>query len=441
MHSNGLFLKDVAGFLGFYYTALALMNAVAALILWQKKKQTGWAIAWSVFASVMMVLAGLALSGSKSLVPSLPLAARSLVNTLSGPMLYTLGTTALFTILFVFRKFFVQPMVAWTVFNAALVLMGLSMADENFAAIVMKPDNVPIVGLVFLLAFFTWVATKQAVVNDERIARGLPPMEKLDDEKVLVWPDLVYTELICMVAVSAFLLVWAIFLPAPLEEPASSVKTPNPSKAPWYFLGLQEMLVYFDPWYAGVVLPSLVVFGLMAMPYLDFNKKGNGYYSIEERKFSYLVYQFGFFELWITLIILGTFLRGPNWNFYGPFEYWTPYKVEVLNNVDLPQMFWVNLLDRPLPRAPQGAGTLAQIGYILLREAPGIALVGAYLVLLPPLLAVTFFRGFFAKMGFIRYMIMANLMLLMLSLPLKMILRWTLNLKYLVSIPEFSLNF
>ncbi|MFM8378228.1 MAG: hypothetical protein ACKOB1_02770 [Planctomycetia bacterium] len=441
MHSSSLFLKDVAGFLGSYYTGLAIMNAVAAIILWRKKGQPGWAIVWSVFAGVMMVLAGLALSGSESLVPALPQTARALVNTLSGPVLYTLGTTALFAILFIFRKFFVQPMVAWTILNAMLLLMGLSMADANFASIVMKPDNVPIVGLVFLLAFFTWVATKQAVVNDERIARGEPPMEKLNDEKVLVWPDLVYTELICMVAVSAFLLVWAIALPAPLEEPASSVKTPNPSKAPWYFLGLQEMLVYFDPWYAGVVLPSLVVFGLMAMPYLDFNKKGNGYYSIEERKFSYLVYQFGFFELWITLIILGTFLRGPNWNFYGPFEYWTPYKVEVLNNVDLPQMFWVNLLDRPLPRAPQGAGTLVQIGYILLREAPGLLLLGAYLLLLPPLLAVTVFRGFFAKMGFVRYMIMANLMLLMLSLPLKMILRWTLNLKYLVSIPEFSLNF
>jgi hypothetical protein len=327
------------------------------------------------------------------------------------------------------------------VLNVSLVLMGLSMADENFAAIVMKPDNVPIVGLVFLLLFFTWVATKQAVVNDERIAQGLPPMEKLDDEKVLVWPDLVYTELICMVAVSALLLFWAIFLPAPLEEPASSVKTPNPSKAPWYFLGLQEMLVYFDPWYAGVVLPSLVIFGLMAMPYLDFNKKGNGYYSIEERKFAYLTYQFGFFVLWITLIILGTFLRGPNWNFYGPFEYWTPYKVEVLNNVDLPQMFWVKFLDQPVPRAPAGASGIVQAGYVLLREAPGLAIVGAYLVLLPPLLAVTVFRGYFAKLGFIRYMIMANLMLLMLTLPLKMILRWTLNLRYIVSIPEISLNF
>ena len=441
MHSNGFFLKDVAGFLGGYYAFIAIMNGVAALILWRRKNQLGWAFVWAAVGGVMLILASLALSGSATLVPSLPLAVRKLVNALSGPVLYTLGTTALLTVLFVFRKFFVKPMVAWTVLNALLILMGLSMADENFASIVMKPDNVPIVGLVFMLAFFTWVATSQAVVNDERIKQGLPPMEKLNDEKVLVWPDLVYTELICMVAVSAFLLVWALVLQAPLEEPASSVKTPNPSKAPWYFLGLQEMLVYFDPWYAGVVLPSMVVFGLMAMPYLDFNKKGNGYYSIEERKFSYLVYQFGFFELWITLIILGTFLRGPNWNFFGPFEYWTPYKVEVLNNVDLPQMFWVNLLDRPLPRAPQGAGLLTQVGTILLREAPGLALLGAYLVLLPPLLAVTVFRKFFARMGFVRYMIMANLMLLMLTLPLKMILRWTLNLRYIVSIPEFSLNF
>ncbi len=441
MHSNGFFLTDVAGFLGGYYAAIAAMNGVAAYILWRKKGQPGWAIVWTAVSVVMMVLASLALSGSAAWVPSLPASARGLVNSLSGPVLYTLGTVGLLTALFVFRRFFVQPMVAWTILNVMLVLMGLSMADENFASIVMKPDNVPIVGLVFLLAFFTWLATKQAVVNDDRIARGLPPMEKENDEKVLVWPDLVYTELICMVAVAAFLLIWAICLPAPLEEPASSVKTPNPSKAPWYFLGLQEMLVYFDPWYAGVVLPSLVIFGLMAMPYLDFNKKGNGYYSIAERKFSYLTFQFGFFVLWITLIILGTFLRGPNWNFFGPFEFWTPYKVEVLNNVDLPQMFWVGLLDKPLPRPPAGAGGLVQAGYILLREAPGLLLVGAYLVLLPPLLAVTIFRGFFAKMGFIRYMIMANLMLLMLTLPIKMILRWTFNLKYIISIPEISLNF
>ena len=441
MHSDPFFLRDVYGFLGGYYAFIALMNGVFAFLLWRRANQTGWSLVWTAFAGGMMVLASLAMSGSARWVPALPESARSLVNTLSGPVLYSLGTVALFTGLFVFRRFFVRPMVAWAILNGALLLMGLAMADQNFALIVMKPDNVPIVGLVFLLAFFTWVATKQAVVNDDRIARGEPPMEKVNDEKVLVWPDLVYTELICIVGVSAFLLIWAICLPAPLEEPASSVKTPNPSKAPWYFLGLQEMLVYFDPWYAGVVLPSLVVFGLMAMPYLDFNKQGNGYYSIAERKFAYLTYQFGFLVLWITLIILGTFLRGPNWNFFGPFEYWTPYKVEVLNNVDLNQMFWVNWLDLPLPRAASGAPWYSQLGTILLREAPGLVVLGIYLVVLPPLLAVTIFRGYFAKMGFIRYMIMANLMLLMLSLPLKMALRWTLNLRYILSLPEISLNF
>jgi hypothetical protein len=441
MHSNELFLKDVAGFLGGYYAAIAIMNGIAALILWQRKHQPVWAVIWTTFACVMMVLGSLALSGSEATVPSLPESVRNLVNTLSGPVNYTVGTTVLLVGFFVYRKFFVQPMVAWSLFNVALLLMGLSMADQNFALIVMKADNVPIVGLVFLLAFFTWVATKQAVVNDERMLRGEPPIEKVNDEKVLVWPDLVYTELICMIAVTAFLLAWAILLPAPLEEPASSVKTPNPSKAPWYFLGLQEMLVYFDPWYAGVVLPSLVIFGLMALPYIDFNKKGNGYYTIAERKFAYLTFQFGFLELWITLIILGTFLRGPNWNFFGPFEYWSPYKVEVLNNVDLPQMFWIGLFDRPLPLAAADSPWYVQIGTILLREAPGLILVGAYLVLLPPLMAVTIFRRYYAKMGLIRYMVMANLMLLMLSLPLKMILRWTVNLKYIVSIPEISLNF
>src|SRR5690349_24327208 len=104
------------------------------------------------------------------------------------------------------------------------------------------------------------------------------------------------------------LTLWALLLDAPLEEPANPTRTPNPSKAPWYFLGLQEMLVYFDPWYAGVVLPSIVLVGLMAIPFLDFNKAGNGYYTIEERKFSYIIFQLGFLELWVVLIILGTFL-------------------------------------------------------------------------------------------------------------------------------------
>jgi hypothetical protein len=317
------------------------------------------------------------------------------------------------------------------------------MTNQDFAAIVMKPDNVPIVGLMFLLGFFTWLGAYQAVINDERMKQGLEPLEKLDNEKVLVWPDLVYTELICMVALTAFLLIWAISLQAPLEEPASSVKTPNPSKAPWYFLGLQEMLVYFDPWMAGVVLPSMVVAGLMAIPYIDFNKKGNGYYTIEQRQFAYLTFQFGFLVLWVTLIVMGTFLRGPNRNIFGPYEYWDAHKVEALNNVDLSDYFWVKGLQFHRPAAAETDTPFWKFFWIFIRELPGIVLVIGYFTLIPPLLVVfsNFFQKLFIKMGFIRYMVMTNLLLTMLLLPIKMVGRWTINLKYIISLPEYMLNF
>src|SRR5205807_1132453 len=85
------------------------------------------------------------------------------------------------------------------------------------------------------------------------------------------------------------------------------IVAPNPSKAPWYFLGLQEMLVYFDPWMAGVVLPSMIIVGLMAIPYIDTNKAGNGYFTFNERKFAWITFQYGFVVLWVVLILLGTF--------------------------------------------------------------------------------------------------------------------------------------
>ena len=439
MHgSHADYLRDVSGFLGGYFLAIALMNAVYAFTMWRVKSRPMAALVWTAVAVAMTGISAIAWGGSP---PELAQPIKDYINWLTGPVIYSVGTTVALVVLFVFRKFFVNPVVAWIGLNLSLIFMGLSMTDSNFGAIVMKPDNVPIVGLVFLLGFFTWLATAKGVENDERIKRGLPPTEKLDDEKVLVWPDLVYTELICMLALTAFLLVWAICLQAPLEEPASSVKTPNPSKAPWYFLGLQEMLVYYDPWNAGVVLPSLIIFGLMAIPFIDFNKRGNGYYSIEERKFAYLTFQFGFLELWVTLIILGTFLRGPNWNIFGPFEYWDPHKVLALNNVDLSQIWWNDVMHQALPKAPPGASVLREVSYVLYREWLGIALVLAYFLLLPPLMATTIFRTFFLKMGFMRYMIMANLLLFMLSLPIKMVLRWVFNLKYIIYIPEIFLNF
>lgn len=438
------FLETVAPGLGWYYLILGSANLAVYfrlalrgehISLREMFRPAVWP--WLAFAAFFLIAAPLAMGGRPLAMPE---EIKDWVDSVSGPVSLTVGSLAVFAALFVFRKFFVQPIVAGIGLNLALLLMGMSMTDADFFSIVGKPDNVPIVGLVFLLGFFTWLATYRAVQNDERAKQGLPSLEAVDNEKVLVWPDLVYTELICMVALTALLLVWAIVLKAPLEDPASSVKTPNPSKAPWYFLGLQEMLVYFDPWMAGVVLPSMVIVGLMAIPYLDFNKQGNGYYTISERPFAYLVFQFGFFELWVVLIILGTFLRGPNWNFFGPYEAWDPHKVLALNNINLSEYFWIFLMNMDLPRAPEGAGTAKTIFFSLYREWPGIVLIALYLGVTPLLLATTIFRNFFVKMGFIRYMVMVNLLLMMGLLPLKMVLRWTVNLKYFISIPEWGLN-
>ena len=445
MHGNHTeFLQSMSGFLGGYYLTLAIINGVASLYVWERLHKPRLAFIWGLVGIFFLALAPIAFSANPSWMAaiSVPAKLQHLANlSLGRPDVYSIGTFVFLLVLFLGRKFFVQPVVAWAGLNLALLLMGLSMTNESFAAIVTKPDNVPIVGLIFLLGYFTWLSAYKAVVNDDRIARGMPPVEMEAQEKVLVWPDLVYTELICMVAITALLLVWGIVLQAPLEEPASAVKTPNPSKAPWYFLGLQEMLVYYDPWMAGVVLPSLVVFGLMAIPFLDFNKKGSGYYTINERKFAYLTYQFGFLVLWVTLIVLGTFLRGPNWNFFGPYEIWDAHKVEALNNIDLSEYFWVITLDRPLPKAPEGAATGQVVWTIFLRELPGIICVAGYFLLMPPLMAAFIFRKFFVRMGFMRFMVMSNLLLFMLALPIKMVLRWMVNLKYLIHIDEYFLNF
>ena len=300
--------------------------------------------------------------------------------------------------------------------------------DPNFRLIVTKPDNVPIVGLIFLLVFFLWYALREAVLNDRRIDAGQGPVEKDESDRVWVWPDLVYTELISLILCSVLLIVWSILLKAPLEQPANPANTPNPSKAPWYFLGLQEMLVYFDPWLAGVVLPGLIIVGLIAIPYVDKNPKGNGYYTFKERKAEISIFLFGFAVLWVSLIVLGTFLRGPNWNFFGPFEFWDVHKLEALTNVNLSEYVWVRLFRIGMP------------SFWLIRELPGIVLVLFYVFALPVILSKNIFKRYYEKLGPPRYYVSVFLFLSMLSLPLKMLSRWLFNLKYVVNIGEYFFN-
>jgi hypothetical protein len=356
------------------------------------------------------------------------------INGLFNPFTYFTISVIGFWAMIHYREKWTEPNFAMKIVWGVLIALGLSLCNDHFREISTKADNVPIFLMVFSVGFFTWFSIRQGVVNDRRIAAGQPPTEKeTSDKKVYVWPDLVYVEFIATIVAGVLLLVWSLCLHAPLEQAATPAWTPNPSKAPWYFLGLQEMLVYYDPWLAGVVFPSLIIVGLMAIPYIDRNPKGAGYYTFNERKFAIIPFLFGFLILWVTLIFLGTFLRGPGWNFYGPFEDWNPHKVVVLNNVNLSEYFWVKLL---------GFTGLGLPKIILLRELPGFVVLGLYFIALPPLLTkkIPLLEGLLEKMGIVRYGILMNLMILMAALPIKMLLRWAFNLKYIVGIPEFFFN-
>lgn len=355
---------------------------------------------------------------------------KHLIDQVSSP---EISLTFLFVMFFVialgFLKQVTRPKFFWTFFSLFILFTLWAMTDPNFWVIATKPDNIPIMAMLFLVIFFTYLAMRQAVDNDDLIAQGKPPMEKQETpQKVMVWPDLVYSEFLCIILCTVVLVLWSVFIKAPLEEPANMSNTPNPSKAPWYFLGLQEMLVYFDPWLAGVVFPTLIITGLICIPYVDNNPKGNGYYVFKDRKFAILTFCFGFLILWIALIVLGTFFRGPNWNFFGPFEYWDSHKVEALTNVDLSEYFWVRWLNQPLP------------DNILVRELPGILTVLGYFLILPGLLAFTVMKKLYKEMSLIQYSVMVIHFVIMLALPIKMYLRWLFNLKYIVSIPEYFFN-
>jgi hypothetical protein len=373
-----------------------------------------------------------------------------------------------------------------TIIAMATIAIGLFVAllDHNFAVTLLKPDNAPIFLMIFIFGFCLWLAMTQAHNNDRRAEQKLPPIEKeTSDQKTWVWPDLVYIEFLCMILATAFLVVWSLAVRAPLEEPANPGNTPNPSKAPWYFLGLQELLVYFDPWFAGVVMPSIIVIGLMAIPYIDVNKKGNGYYTFKDRKLAIITFMIGFMIFWNFLIVIGTVLRGPGWNFFGPFEHWNPHKVVALTNVNLSEWVWVKIL-YPLGHdvignnavgnflaqgIPNTTGDYMDLGNVarvfFLKEIVGTLFLIWWFIILPGRLAMGPRGNFFTRLcrrvadafglsrfrplemllkgtqklyqdlGFGRYSVAILLFLFMATVPLKMYLRWLVNLKYLLDTP------
>ncbi len=134
-------------------------------------------------------------------------------------------------------------------------------------------------------------------------------------DKVHTWPHLLAAEFVAALACTAFTFVFSIFVNAPLLQYANINKTPNPSKAPWYFLGLQELLTMFHPMVAGVTVPGVGLIVLILAPYIDKNPS----HKPEDRKFATSLMTV-FLMVWAVLVIIGSFFRGPGFNFTLPWR-------------------------------------------------------------------------------------------------------------------------
>jgi menaquinol-cytochrome c reductase cytochrome b/c subunit len=147
-------------------------------------------------------------------------------------------------------------------------------------------------------------------------AQAIQQVKAEPTDKVSTWPHLMIAEFAALLALTGVLIIMSVSLQAPLLEGANFNVTPNPSKAPWYFLGLQELLSYFDPAIAGVSVPLITGFaGLMAVPYIDKNPSNKP----SDRKFAIMMFTF-FLAGSATLTIIGVLFRGPGFNFTYPWR-------------------------------------------------------------------------------------------------------------------------
>jgi hypothetical protein len=348
---------------------------------------------------------------------------------------------------------------------AILALLIWSVQDwHQLWKISSAPDNVPIVAMLFLVPFFTWMGIKQSRENDQLIEtlEQDPQLAKTHHRKVEpwrpgwarelhVWPYLVRIEFLAAVIVTVILFVWSITLNAPLEEPANPNLTMNPSKAPWYFLGLQEMLVYFDPWIAGVVMPSLIMIGLMVFPYVDSNPLGNGYYTFRQRRFATAMFGFGFL-MWIVLIVIGTFIRGPGWIWFWPGQTWDHNAVVFDKNIDLHDWVATSVIGKMLNLSPILTHWIGKMifGAIVVG---GFYLLGALFfhwlmtvdfkkISLRPLRLFPkseFESKLLARTSLLQYLTFQFFAVsVLLALPVKLILRLALTIKYVWVTPWFN---
>jgi len=142
---------------------------------------------------------------------------------------------------------------------------------------------------------------------------GIQQVKTEQDDKVYTWPHLLLVEFVALLAAGAVVLIASFFLDAPLGSLANANEVPAINKAPWYFMGLQELLRYFHPMVAGVTMPGVVIVVLMAAPYIDKNPSAQP----ENRKTANMAFTF-FTVFWGVLVIIGSFIRGAGYEWVWP---------------------------------------------------------------------------------------------------------------------------
>lgn len=141
--------------------------------------------------------------------------------------------------------------------------------------------------------------------------------EPADDDMVLVWPHLLVRHAVAGLSVTLLVAIIAVFVDAPLREVANPSVTPNPEKAPWYFAALQELLAHFHPLVAGVLIPTAIIVGLMALPYIDRSL----FVKPQHRRVAVATFT-TFLVLFVLLTLVGFAFRGPNWGWVWPWQEW-----------------------------------------------------------------------------------------------------------------------
>ena len=209
-----------------------------------------------------------------------------------------------------------------------------------------------------------------------------------------------------------------------VDASAGRLDAPN---RPVIINGVQELLVYYDPWLAWYVFPVVFTVGFAAIPFLcvpsasGFNGGMSSFVLVRIASFALILFEL----VWLFLIWVGVWCRGPNWHFYWPWEKWEPARVEVFDKVTLSEAFWTRMFGIPTEDMSW-----------LIRESPGLLLLGIYFVI--GFLLVAWLR--WKKAGFWQLATAAFVLQLALAIPIKMVCRASFDLKYIVSIPELLAN-